>query len=72
MELQVGADKLVKTQSKINNKLILQHPIQYPPSSHSTIVETGATNFFVIPKTPLLNKKKKLSPFMFNYQMAHY
>ena len=49
---------LVKIQSKINMKIILQHPIQYPPSSHNAIIDTGTTDFFVIPNTPLIKKRK--------------
>ena len=63
---------LVKTQYKINTKLILQHPMLYPPSSHNAIVDTGATKNFVITNTPLIKKIKKISPFMSNYQIAQY
>ena len=54
---------LFKRQSKINNKLISQNPTQYPPSSHNAIVETDTTKHFVIPNTPLINKKKTTLPF---------
>ena len=49
-ERQGGSDMLVKTQTK--NNIILQHTIISPPSSHNAIVHTGATNFFVMTKTP--------------------
>ena len=62
MELQGGSDMLIKNylQYKTNNKLVLQHPIQYPPSSHNAIVDTGKTKYFVFPTTPLLSKKKTI------------
>ena len=44
---------LVKTQYKINTKLIFQHPIRYPPSSKNAIVDTDTTKNVGIPKTPL-------------------
>ena len=65
MEWQVGAYMLLKTQSKINNKPILQYPIWSPPSSHNVIVETSATKHIIIPTTPLLNKKKTIIPLRF-------
>ena len=46
MEWQGGAYLLIKTQSKINTKLIFQHPVQNPPSSHNSIVYTGANKHF--------------------------
>ena len=45
MELQQVVSMMVKTQPKIKTKLVLQHPIQYPPSSQNTIFDTGTTNF---------------------------
>ena len=47
---------LVKTQSKIKTKLIIQHPIVSPPYSHNEIVDTGATKNFVTPNMPLIKK----------------
>ena len=63
---------LVKKESKVNTKLILQHPIRYPQSSHNAIVDTGATKYFVITNTPLIKKRKQLYTLLFNYQMAQY
>ena len=51
---------LVKTQPFKKIKIILQHPIRYPPSSHNAIVDTGATKYFVIPNTPFINKNRTI------------
>ena len=51
---------LFKTKLKIKTKLILQHSILSPPSSHNAIVDTGATKYFVMPNTTLINKKKTI------------
>ena len=45
---------LVKTQPKIKTKINLQDSIQYPPSSHNAIVDTGATKHFSMPNIPLI------------------
>ena len=57
MELQGGADMWVKTQYKINTKLILQHPIWYPLSSLNVLVETGANKNWNAKHT--INKQKE-------------
>ena len=51
---------LVKTQYKTKTEIILQHPIRSPPSSHNTLVDTGATNFFVITNKPILSLRVQL------------
>ena len=61
MQWQGEADMLAKTKSKINIKVILQHPILSTPFSHNEIVETGATNSFVMKNTQLLNKNKTMT-----------
>ena len=63
---------LVNTKPKINTKLILQHPIQSPESSHNAIFDTGTTKCLKIPNTPLINKNNPPSHLMLKYQMAHY
>ena len=53
---------MVMKHYRITTKLILQHPIGSSPSSHNTIVDTGATKHFLMPTTPLLIKKKIIPP----------
>ena len=66
---QGGADMLVKTKYKTKTKLILQHPIQYPPYSNNLIVDTSSSKHFAMPKKLLILKKKRILPSLFNYQM---
>ena len=50
------------SQSKINDRIILPHPIRSSLSSYNSIFGTGSTKHFPMPTTPLLNKKNPPFP----------
>ena len=51
---------MVKTQSKINTKIISQYPLWYPPYSNNEVANTGSTKHFVMTNTLIINKKKAI------------
>ena len=50
---------LFKTQSRINTKLILEHPIWSSPSSQNAIVDNITTKYFNAKYTILKQKEEK-------------